>query len=70
MAGLSDLGGLTNSGEMPINASGGAAGDATANGKTSFNVGGLTMGGSTGISTQTLFIAGAVAVAFFYFNKK
>ncbi|WP_342606959.1 hypothetical protein [Vibrio tritonius] len=70
MAGFKDVtASLTNSGEMPINASGGAAGDATAKGKNSFQVGGLTMGAS-GISSQTILIAGLVAVAFFYFNKK
>ena len=60
-------GGLTNSGSMPISASGGSAGDATAKSKTSFGgmkFGSVNFGG--GMSNKLVLavaVAGLVYVA-------
>lgn len=73
MAGVGDLGSLTNSGSMPISAGGGASGDATAGGDDSFRIGSINMGnsGKSGVSTTAL-IVGAFAVlgGYYLLTKK
>lgn len=73
MAGVSDLGGLTNSGSMPISAGGGAAGDATAGGNSSFSVGSLYMGNSGQTSRSglnTLVLVGLVLIGGYLLLKR
>lgn len=66
---LPGLGTLTNSGSMPINAGGGAAGpsSATANNKSGFNIGAINMGG--GGLGNWLPVVMAIAVVWFLMKK-
>lgn len=68
---IPDVGGLSNSGSMPISAGGGAAGDATASNQASFGgikQGAVNMGGG-GISTSVILIAVVGVIAFLMVKK-
>lgn len=69
MAGVAEMGSLTNSGSMPISAGGGAAGDATSGGKFGFSVGSINMG-SGGMDTKTILMIAALAAGAWYLVKK
>ncbi|MGF1723625.1 hypothetical protein [Photobacterium nomapromontoriensis] len=62
--------GVTNSGSMPINAGGGAAGPSNANAdaNNSFKVSGINMGGGSAVS-QWLTVALGLAVVWFLIKK-